>query len=330
MSNPTFTFSHQTFGTNSGVPIMSNYSNYSPTNPNTIVSNTYMTPSFGLMDEGFNIQVFNNADQLKENLLPLDNLNHPINNNIEENTMLYAHAPINNEAHSTYQVSEIGNEIINQFEQGDFINAINPLQRENNHNQEQLVSTEYDPTILRPGYNNLEQIFPYYDQNNYIPQSTENSNDNYMNTSINNELAGELPFDEPMLYSNRDINILYTMAFQNMESVQSLTANISEKQKYQEEMNNFFRNALKEQKEFNEKLTIMITEQKEANAKLTNMQKETNEKLTNMQKETNEKLTNMQKETNEKLTEMLQKIGNRLEIQENWSKEAHEWFKKNK
>ena len=142
---------------------------------------------------------------------------------------------------------------------------------------------------------------------------------NYMNTSINNELAGELPFDEPMLYSNRDINILYTMAFQNMESVQSLTANISEKQKYQEEMNNFFRNALKEQKEFNEKLTNMITEQKEANAKLTNMQKEINEKL-----------TNMQKETNEKLTEMLQKIGNRLEIQENWSKEAHEWFQKNK
>ena len=153
---------------------------------------------------------------------------------------------------------------------------------------------------------------------------------NYMNASINNELAGELPFDEPMLYSNRDINILYTMAFQNMESVQSLTANISEKQKYQEEMNNFFRNALKEQKEFNEKLTNMITEQKEANAKLTNMQKEINEKLTNMQKETNEKLTNMQKETNEKLTEMLQKIGNRLEIQENWSKEAHEWFQKNK
>ena len=57
MSNPTFTFSHQTFGTNSGVPIMNNYSNYSLTNPNTIVSNTYMTPSFGLMDEGFNIQV---------------------------------------------------------------------------------------------------------------------------------------------------------------------------------------------------------------------------------------------------------------------------------
>ena len=120
---------------------------------------------------------------------------------------------------------------------------------------------------------------------------------NYMNTSINNELAGELPFDEPMLYSNRDINILYTMAFQNMESVQSLTANISEKQKYQEEMNNFFRNALKEQKEINEKLTNMITEQKEAN---------------------------------EKLTDMLQKIGNRLEIQEQWSKEAHEWFQKNK
>ena len=308
MSNPTFTFSHQTFGTNSGVPIMNNYSNYSPTNPNTIVSNTYMTPSFGLMDEGFNIQVFNNAYQLKENLLPLDNLNQPINDNKEENTMLYAHAPINNEAHSTYQVSEIGNNIINQFEPGDFINAINPLQRENNHNQEQLISTEYDPTLLRSGYNNLEQIFPYYDQNNYIPQSTENSNDNYMYTSINNELAGELPFDEPMLYSNRDINILYTMAFQNMESVQSLTANISEKQKYQEEMNNFFRNALKEQKEFNEKLTNMITEQKEANAKL----------------------TNMQKETNEKLTEMLQKIGKRLEIQENWSKEAHEWFQKNK
>ena len=308
MSNPTFTFSHQTFGTNSGVPIINNYSNYSPTNPNTIVSNTYMTPSFGLMDEGFNIQVFNNANQLKENLLPLNNLNQPINDNKEENTMLYAHAPINNEAHSTYQVSEIGNNIINQFGPGDFINAINPLQRENNHNQEQLISTEYDPTLLRSGYNNLEQIFPYYDQNNYIPQSTENSNDNYMNTSINNELAGELPFDEPMLYSNRDINILYTMAFQNMESVQSLTANISEKQKYQEEMNNFFRNALKEQKEFNEKLTNMITEQKEANAKL----------------------TNMQKETNEKLTEMLQKIGKRLEIQENWSKEAHEWFQKNK
>jgi len=297
MSNPTFTFSHQTFGTNSGVPIMNNYSNYSPTNPNTIVSNTYMTPSFGLMDEGFNIQVFNNANQLKENLLPLNNLNQPINDNKEENTMLYAHAPINNEAHSTYQVSEIGNNIINQFGPGDFINAINPLQRENNHNQEQLISTEYDPTLLRSGYNNLEQIFPYYDQNNYIPQSTENSNDNYMNTSINNELAGELPFDEPMLYSNRDINILYTMAFQNMESVQSLTANISEKQKYQEEMNNFFRNALKEQKETNEKLTNMITEQKEAN---------------------------------EKLTDMLQKIGNRLEIQEQWSKEAHEWFQKNK
>ena len=143
----------------------------------------------------------------------------------------------------------------------------------------------------------MEQIFPYYDQNNYIPQSTENSNDNYMNTSINNELAGELPFDEPMLYSNRDINILYNMAFKNMESIQSLTANISEKQKYQEEMNNFFRNALKEQKETNEKLTNMITEQKEAN---------------------------------EKLTDMLQKIGNRLEIQEQWSKEAHEWFQKNK
>ena len=297
MSNPTFTFSHQTFGTNSGVPIMNNYSNYSPTNPNTIVSNTYMNPTFGLMDEGFNIQVFNNADQLRENLLPFDNLNQPINNNKEENTMLYAHAPINNEAHSTYQVSEIGNEIINQFEPGDFINAINPLQRENNHNQEQLISTEYDPTLLRSGYNNLEQIFPYYDQNNYIPQSTENSNDNYMNTSINNELAGELPFDEPMLYSNRDINILYTMAFKIMESKQSLTANISEKQKYQEEMNNFFRNALKEQKETNEKLTNMITEQKEAN---------------------------------EKLTDMLQKIGNRLEIQEQWSKEAHEWFQKNK
>lgn len=309
MSNPTFTFSHQTFGTNFGVPIMNNYSNYSPTNPNTIVSNTYMTPSFGLMDEGFNIQVLNNANQLKENLLPLNNLNQPINNNIEENTMLYAHAPINNEAHSTYQVSEIGNEIINQFEPGDFINAINPpLQRANNHNQEQLISTEYDPTLLRSGYNNLEQIFPYYDQNNYIPQSTENSNDNYMNTSINTELAGELPSDEPKLYSNRDINILYAMAFQNMESVQSLTANISEKQKYQEEMNNFFRNALKEQKEFNEKLTNMITEQKEANAKL----------------------TDMQKETNEKLTEMLQKIGNRLEIQEKWSQEAHEWFQKNK
>lgn len=298
MSNPTFTFSHQTFGTNFGVPIMNNYSNYSPTNPNTIVSNTYMTPSFGLMDEGFNIQVFNNAYQLKENLLPLNNLNQPINNNIEENTMLYAHAPINNEAHSTYQVSEIGNEIINQFEPGDFINAINPpLQRANNHNQEQLISTEYDPTLLRSGYNNLEQIFPYYDQNNYIPQSTENSNDNYMNTSINTELAGELPSDEPKLYSNRDINILYAMAFQNMESVQSLTANISEKQKYQEEMNNFFRKALKEQKEINEKLTNMITEQKEAN---------------------------------EKLTDMLQKIGNRLEIQEKWSQEAHEWFQKNK
>lgn len=298
MSNPTFTFSHQTFGTNFGVPIMNNYSNYSPTNPNTIVSNTYMTPSFGLMDEGFNIQVFNNAYQLKENLLPLNNLNQPINNNIEENTMLYAHAPINNEAHSTYQVSEIGNEIINQFEPGDFINAINPpLQRANNHNQEQLISTEYDPTLLRSGYNNLEQIFPYYDQNNYIPQSTENSNDNYMNTSINTELAGELPSDEPKLYSNRDINILYDMAFKNMESVQSLTANISEKQKYQEEMNNFFRKALKEQKEINEKLTNMITEQKEAN---------------------------------EKLTDMLQKIGNRLEIQEKWSQEAHEWFQKNK
>ena len=297
MSNPTFTFSHQTFGTNSGVPIMNNYSNYSPTNPNTIVSNTYMNPTFGLMDEGFNIQVFNNADQLRENLLPFDNLNQPINNNKEENTMLYAHAPINNEAHSTYQVSEIGNNIINQFGPGDFINAINPLQRENNHNQEQLISTEYDPTLLRSGYNNLEQIFPYYDQNNYIPQSTENSNDNYMYTSVNNELAGEPPSDEPMLYSNRDINILYTMAFQNMESVQSLTANISEKQKYQEEMNNFFRNALKEQKETNEKLTNMITEQKEAN---------------------------------EKLTDMLQKIGNRLEIQEQWSKEAHEWFQKNK
>ena len=180
MSNPTFTFSHQTFGTNSGVPIMNNYSNYSPTNPNTIISNTYMTPSFGLMDEGFNIQVFNNANQLKENLLPLNNLNQPINDNKEENTMLYAYAPINNEAHSTYQVSEIGNNIINQFGPGDFINAINPLQRENNHNQEQLISTEYDPTLLRSGYNNLEQIFPYYDQNNYIPQSTENSNDNYM------------------------------------------------------------------------------------------------------------------------------------------------------
>ena len=86
-----------------------------------------------------------------------------------------------------------------------------------------------------------------------------------------------------------------------MESIQSLTANISEKQKYQEEMNNFFRKVIKEQQE-------------------------TNEKLTNMQKETNEKLTNM----NEKLTEMLQKIGNRLEIQEKWSKEAHEWFQKNK
>jgi predicted nuclease with TOPRIM domain len=216
--------------------------------------------------------------------------------------MLYAHAPINNEAHSTYQVSEIGNEIINQFEPGDFINAINPpLQRENNHNQEQLISTEYDPTLLRSGYNNLEQIFPYYDQNNYIPQSTENSNDNYMYSSINNELAGEPPSDDPKLYSNRDINILYAMAFQNMESVQSLTANISEKQKYQEEMNNFFRKVIKEQQE--------------TNAKLTNMQKETNEKLTNM---------------NEKLTDMLQKIGNRLEIQENWSKEAHEWFQKNK
>ena len=143
---------------------------------------------------------------------------------------------------------------------------------------------------------------PTFENNSGVPFM------NYMNTSINNELAGELPFDEPMLYSNRDINILYTMAFQNMESVQSLTANISEKQKYQEEMNNFFRNALKEQKEFNEKLTNMITEQKEANAKL----------------------TNMQKETNEKLTEMLQKIGKRLEIQENWSKEAHEWFQKNK
>jgi hypothetical protein len=297
MSNPTFTFSHQTFGTNSGVPIMNNYSNYSLTNPNTIVSNTYMTPSFGLMDEGFNIQVFNNAYQLKENLLPLNNLNQPINDNKEENTMLYAYAPINNEAHSTYQVSEIGNNIINQFGPGDFINAINPLQRENNHNQEQLISTEYDPTLLRSGYNNLEQIFPYYDQNNYIPQSTENSNDNYMYSSINNELAGEPPSDDPKLYSNRDINILYAMAFQNMESVQSLTANISEKQKYQEEMNNFFRNALKEQKEINEKLTNMITEQKEAN---------------------------------EKLTDMLQKIGNRLEIQEQWSKEAHEWFQKNK
>jgi hypothetical protein len=301
MSNPTFTFSHQTFGTNSGVPIMNNYSNYSLTNPNTIVSNTYMTPSFGLMDEGFNIQVFNNAYQLKENLLPLNNLNQPINDNKEENTMLYAYAPINNEAHSTYQVSEIGNNIINQFGPGDFINAINPLQRENNHNQEQLISTEYDPTLLRSGYNNLEQIFPYYDQNNYIPQSTENSNDNYMYSSINNELAGEPPSDDPKLYSNRDINILYAMAFQNMESVQSLTANISEKQKYQEEMNNFFRKVIKEQQE--------------TNAKLTNMQKETNEKLTNM---------------NEKLTDMLQKIGNRLEIQENWSKEAHEWFQKNK
>lgn len=301
MSNPTFTFSHQTFGTNSGVPIMNNYSNYSLTNPNTIVSNTYMTPSFGLMDEGFNIQVFNNANQLKENLLPLNNLNQPINDNKEENTMLYAYAPINNEAHSTYQVSEIGNNIINQFGPGDFINAINPLQRENNHNQEQLISTEYDPTLLRSGYNNLEQIFPYYDQNNYIPQSTENSNDNYMYSSINNELAGEPPSDDPKLYSNRDINILYAMAFQNMESVQSLTANISEKQKYQEEMNNFFRKVIKEQQE--------------TNAKLTNMQKETNEKLTNM---------------NEKLTDMLQKIGNRLEIQENWSKEAHEWFQKNK
>ncbi len=301
MSNPTFTFSHQTFGTNSGVPIMNNYSNYSPTNPNTIISNTYMTPSFGLMDEGFNIQVFNNANQLKENLLPLNNLNQPINDNKEENTMLYAYAPINNEAHSTYQVSEIGNNIINQFGPGDFINAINPLQRENNHNQEQLISTEYDPTLLRSGYNNLEQIFPYYDQNNYIPQSTENSNDNYMYSSINNELAGEPPSDDPKLYSNRDINILYAMAFQNMESVQSLTANISEKQKYQEEMNNFFRKVIKEQQE--------------TNAKLTNMQKETNEKLTNM---------------NEKLTDMLQKIGNRLEIQENWSKEAHEWFQKNK
>lgn len=301
MSNPTFTFSHQTFGTNSGVPIMNNYSNYSLTNPNTIVSNTYMTPSFGLMDEGFNIQVFNNANQLKENLLPLDNSNQPINDNKEENTMLYAYAPINNEAHSTYQVSEIGNNIINQFGPGDFINAINPLQRENNHNQEQLISTEYDPTLLRSGYNNLEQIFPYYDQNNYIPQSTENSNDNYMYSSINNELAGEPPSDDPKLYSNRDINILYAMAFQNMESVQSLTANISEKQKYQEEMNNFFRKVIKEQQE--------------TNAKLTNMQKETNEKLTNM---------------NEKLTDMLQKIGNRLEIQENWSKEAHEWFQKNK
>ena len=301
MSNPTFTFSHQTFGTNSGVPIMNNYSNYSPTNPNTIISNTYMTPSFGLMDEGFNIQVFNNANQLKENLLPLDNSNQPINDNKEENTMLYAYAPINNEAHSTYQVSEIGNNIINQFGPGDFINAINPLQRENNHNQEQLISTEYDPTLLRSGYNNLEQIFPYYDQNNYIPQSTENSNDNYMYSSINNELAGEPPSDDPKLYSNRDINILYAMAFKNMESIQSLTANISEKQKYQEEMNNFFRKVIKEQQE-------------------------TNEKLTNMQKETNEKLTNM----NEKLTDMLQKIGNRLEIQENWSKEAHEWFQKNK
>lgn len=301
MSNPTFTFSHQTFGANSGVPIMNNYSNYSLTNPNTIVSNTYMTPSFGLMDEGFNIQVFNNANQLKENLLPLDNSNQPINDNKEENTMLYAYAPINNEAHSTYQVSEIGNNIINQFGPGDFINAINPLQRENNHNQEQLISTEYDPTLLRSGYNNLEQIFPYYDQNNYIPQSTENSNDNYMYSSINNELAGEPPSDDPKLYSNRDINILYAMAFKNMESIQSLTANISEKQKYQEEMNNFFRKVIKEQQE-------------------------TNEKLTNMQKETNEKLTNM----NEKLTEMLQKIGNRLEIQEKWSKEAHEWFQKNK
>jgi hypothetical protein len=301
MSNPTFTFSHQTFGTNSGVPIMNNYSNYSLTNPNTIVSNTYMTPSFGLMDEGFNIQVFNNAYQLKENLLPLNNLNQPINDNKEENTMLYAYAPINNEAHSTYQVSEIGNNIINQFGPGDFINAINPLQRENNHNQEQLISTEYDPTLLRSGYNNLEQIFPYYDQNNYIPQSIENSNDNYMYSSINNELAGEPPSDDPKLYSNRDINILYAMAFQNMESVQSLTANISEKQKYQEEMNNFFRKVIKEQQE--------------TNAKLTNMQKETNEKLTNM---------------NEKLTDMLQKIGNRLEIQEQWSKEAHEWFQKNK
>ena len=301
MSNPTFTFSHQTFGTNSGVPIMNNYSNYSLTNPNTIISNTYMTPSFGLMDEGFNIQVFNNANQLKENLLPLDNSNQPINDNKEENTMLYAYAPINNEAHSTYQVSEIGNNIINQFGPGDFINAINPLQRENNHNQEQLISTEYDPTLLRSGYNNLEQIFPYYDQNNYIPQSTENSNDNYMYSSINNELAGEPPSDDPKLYSNRDINILYAMAFKNMESIQSLTANISEKQKYQEEMNNFFRKVIKEQQE-------------------------TNEKLTNMQKETNEKLTNM----NEKLTDMLQKIGNRLEIQENWSKEAHEWFQKNK
>jgi hypothetical protein len=260
-----------------------------------------MTPSFGLMDEGFNIQVFNNADQLRENLFPLDNLNQPINNNQEENTMLYAHAPINNEAHSTYQVSEIGNEIINQFEPGDFINVIDPPQRTNNPNQEQLISTEYDPTILRPGYNNLEHIFPDYDQENYIPQSIENSNGNYMYTSVNSELAGELPFDEPMLYSNRDINILYTMAFQNMESVQSLTANISEKQKYQEEMNNFFRKVIKEQQE--------------TNAKLTNMQKETNEKLTNM---------------NEKLTDMLQKIGNRLEIQENWSKEAHEWFQKNK
>ena len=301
MSNPTFTFSHQTFGTNSGVPIMNNYSNYSLTNPNTIISNTYMTPSFGLMDEGFNIQVFNNANQLKENLLPLDNSNQPINDNKEENTMLYAYAPINNEAHSTYQVSEIGNNIINQFGPGDFINAINPLQRENNHNQEQLISTEYDPTLLRSGYNNLEQIFPYYDQNNYIPQSTENSNDNYMYSSINNELAGEPPSDDPKLYSNRDINILYAMAFKNMESIQSLTANISEKQKYQEEMNNFFRKVIKEQQE-------------------------TNEKLTNMQKETNEKLTNM----NEKLTDMLQKIGNRLEIQEKWSKEAHEWFQKNK
>ena len=136
---------------------------------------------------------------------------------------------------------------------------------------------------------------PTFENNSGVPFM------NYMNTSINNELAGELPFDEPMLYSNRDINILYTMAFQNMESVQSLTANISEKQKYQEEMNNFFRKVIKEQQE--------------TNAKLTNMQKETNEKLTNM---------------NEKLTDMLQKIGNRLEIQENWSKEAHEWFQKNK
>ena len=122
-----------------------------------------------------------------------------------------------------------------------------------------------------------------------------------MYSSINNELAGEPPSDDPKLYSNRDINILYAMAFKNMESIQSLTANISEKQKYQEEMNNFFRKVIKEQQE-------------------------TNEKLTNMQKETNEKLTNM----NEKLTEMLQKIGNRLEIQEKWSKEAHEWFQKNK